>query len=304
MTDQIERAQAQTEAAPAISGAVVPAANDASAAPVATLEEATAIPSPSGDLEGQKSMTEIGGGTSEATLDTLAAWVPSFDPQAGFEIIAKGGPVVLILIALSIIATTVIILKLVQFLWFRIGSNHQTERALRYWISMRPEDALAEASRSNTPSTVALAHGLRGLSNGVDERIVREDTERVALEQLGGLRSNMRVLEATVQIAPLLGLFGTVIGMISAFQALQSAGSEADPAVLAGGIWVALMTTAVGLAVAIPVAFFNYWLEGRIERERDNTEAALTSLFTRRATAPPQASGSVGEHIRVVPAAE
>ena len=94
----------------------------------------------------------------------------------------------------------------------------------------------------------------------------------------------MRVLELTTQIAPLLGLFGTVLGMISAFQALQNAGAEADPAVLAGGIWVALMTTAVGLAIAIPAAFITAWFEGMIEGEKENMEATLTALFTGRAT--------------------
>ena len=72
--------------------------------------------------------------------------------------------------------------------------------------------------------------------------------------------------------------------MIEAFQTLQNAGSEADPAVLAGGIWVALLTTAVGLAVAIPVAFILTWFEGRIESERLVMEDAITSLFTGRMT--------------------
>ena len=120
---------------------------------------------------------------------------------------------------------------------------------------------------------------MRGVTAGAEERIVREDVERIALAELGKLRSYMRVIEATVQIAPLLGLFGTVIGMISAFQALQTAGSETDPAVLAGGIWVALLTTAVGLAIAIPAAFVNYWLDGRIEREKEHIETTLDTVI-------------------------
>ena len=98
----------------------------------------------------------------------------------------------------------------------------------------------------------------------------------------------MRIIEATSQLAPLLGLFGTVIGMIEAFQTLQSAGSDADPAALAGGIWVALLTTAVGLAVAIPAAFMLYWFEGRIDRERSRIEIALTRLLTAKTS--PQSS--------------
>ena len=117
-----------------------------------------------------------------------------------------------------------------------------------------------------------------------DVALVREDAERVALEQIASARSYLRAIEAVVQIAPLLGLFGTVIGMIQAFTALQMAGAEADPAVLSGGISVALLTTAVGLAVAIPAAFALHWLEGGVDRLTTNIESALTSLFTGRLT--------------------
>jgi biopolymer transport protein ExbB len=138
----------------------------------------------------------------------------------------------------------------------------------------------------------------------VPEATAREDGERVALEFLWQLRSHLRVLEATSQLAPLLGLFGTVAGMMSAFQALQSTGSDADPAALAGGIWVALITTAVGLAVAIPASFLLYWFEGRIERERSLIESSLTLVFTSLQAAsrapgglPPVALGALdGSH--------
>ena len=206
------------------------------------------------------------------------------DLQQGVDLIDKGGPVVIILMLLSVVAVTVAVVKFIQFLWYRVGSTAATGRALDLWIAGQYQDAYKSASGSATPSAVVLAHGMRGLLNRHDEKTVREDVERVAVGQLTGLRSYMRVIDSTVQIAPLLGLFGTVLGMISAFQALQDAGSEADPTVLAGGIWVALLTTAVGLAVAIPMAFVNTWFEGRIEREKENMEGALTSLFTRKAT--------------------
>lgn len=223
--------------------------------------------------------------SSVANLEMASVSIFTNTPfQPLVELIEKGGPVVAILFALSIIASTVVLLKFWQFMWLGIGSTGKTQKAIRLWISGQRDDAFNLVGKSRVPSAVVLAHGMRGLGKSSDEAKVREDLERVALEQLSGLRSYMRVLEATVQIAPLLGLFGTVIGMISAFQALQSAGSEADPAVLAGGIWVALMTTAVGLAIAIPASFVNYWFEGRIEHEKTNMEAAMTSLFTHQLT--------------------
>lgn len=223
---------------------------------------------------------------------TLADTVAGFDLSQAFELIDKGGPVVVILLIMSVLALTVTLLKLFQFTWNGVGSTAASDRALRAWIEGRHQDAYATASRSSAPNAVVLSHGMRGLLTGVSEATVREDVERVAMAQLGGLRSYMRVLDSTVQIAPLLGLFGTVLGMIAAFQSLQNAGAEADPTVLAGGIWVALMTTAVGLAVAIPMAFVNTWFEGRIEREKENIEGVLTSLFTRRATEVGRAAAS------------
>lgn len=251
-----------------------------------------AVPEPTAlERAATEPAAEIGAGTTDgAPLDVIAVDTPppieilGYNLQPGIELVEKGGPVVMILLAMSVIAVTVTLVKLIQFTWFRVGSTSASERAINSWIGGRYQDAYAIASASSAPSANVLAHGMRGLLTGVDEATVREDAERVALEQLSGLRSYMRVLDATVQIAPLLGLFGTVLGMISAFQALQNAGSEADPTVLAGGIWVALLTTAVGLAVAIPMAFVNSWFEGRIEREKENIEGALTSLFTKRAT--------------------
>ena len=71
-------------------------------------------------------------------------------------------------------------------------------------------------------------------------------------------------------IAPLLGLLGTVIGMITAFSKLEESGSRVDPAILAGGIWEALLTTAFGLIVAIPALAAFYWLDGRVDNVRED----------------------------------
>ena len=77
-------------------------------------------------------------------------------------------------------------------------------------------------------------------------------------------------MEVISNIAPLLGLLGTVIGMINAFSKLEEAGSRVDPAILAGGIWEALLTTAFGLIVAIPALAAFYWLDGRVDKARED----------------------------------
>lgn len=215
----------------------------------------------------------------------MSTILESLNLTGAYQLIEQGGTVVVILLCLSLLATTLIFLKLMQILIFRIGSGSGAERAVHLWLSGEQEKAYNQVSKSRNPTKIALAHLMRGLNNSaINRETLREDVERVALNEIARTNSFMRILESIVQIAPMLGLFGTVLGMIEAFQTLQSAGSEADPAVLAGGIWVALLTTAVGLAVAIPVAFIASWFQGRIDAERTNMQEAITSLLTGRLT--------------------
>jgi biopolymer transport protein ExbB len=102
----------------------------------------------------------------------------------------------------------------------------------------------------------------------------------------------MRPLEVIASTAPLLGLFGTVLGMIAAFAQLEAAGSRVDPAILSGGIWEALLTTALGLAVAIPTLAAVNWIDRRIERSAQATESALSAIF---AAAPPLCAAATTE---------
>ncbi|MFP6717413.1 MAG: MotA/TolQ/ExbB proton channel family protein, partial [Alphaproteobacteria bacterium] len=80
-------------------------------------------------------------------------------------------------------------------------------------------------------------------------------------------------------LSPLLGLLGTVLGMIKAFARLESAGTKVDPAILAGGIWEALLTTAFGLSVAIPALAAFYILEGQVENVRAQMKDATIRVL-------------------------
>ncbi|MGC8201929.1 MotA/TolQ/ExbB proton channel family protein [Aliiroseovarius sp. PTFE2010] len=112
------------------------------------------------------------------------------------------------------------------------------------------------------------------------DTLAREEVARLAAHELAALRGGLRPLELIVTIAPLIGLLGTVLGMIDAFQALETSGGQADPSVLAGGIWEALLTTAAGMAVAIPAAVALSWFEGIVERVQLDMEDLATRLFT------------------------
>lgn len=92
------------------------------------------------------------------------------------------------------------------------------------------------------------------------------------------METSLRGLATVAALAPLLGLLGTVIGMIRAFMAIERHGSAVSPALLAGGIWEALLTTAAGLTVAIPCLLFHNLFQGRIERVEGELNRMATEL--------------------------
>ena len=122
--------------------------------------------------------------------------------------------------------------------------------------------------------------------NELDTEALRDESLRGARIAVADLASHLRILEVIASLAPLLGLFGTVLGMIEAFQAMESAGSAVNPAVLSGGIWKALLTTAAGLAVAIPVALAHGWFERRVEVVAAHLRDDLDRVFTCIARTP------------------
>ena len=147
-------------------------------------------------------------------------------------------------------------------------------------IDMKHTGVLALLDEQPGPPARVLHAAMAGQQLGADEALVREEAARVASREFGELRGQLRVLELVGHLSPLLGLLGTVLGMIEAFQALEASGTRADPALLSGGIWEALLTTAVGLIVAVPALVSLAWLEGMHERIMRRTEDVLTRLFT------------------------
>jgi len=192
----------------------------------------------------------------------------------------NGGPVVLILVSLSIVAVAIVLLKLWQFHAARLGQTRVARDALALYTAGRVGEAVAIAGRCRNPVAQALARAMRGQSRGLPEAKVREEVLRTGSEALHTLRGWFRALEVIGSLSPLLGLFGTVLGMIEAFRQLEAAGNQVNPAILSGGIWEALLTTAVGLAVAIPVVAILNWMERRVDQVAHDMETIVTRVFT------------------------
>ena len=99
-------------------------------------------------------------------------------------------------------------------------------------------------------------------------------------ERITYYSSKLNSLQVIAAIAPLLGLLGTVFGMIEAFQQMEIAGKNVDPSILSGGIWEALLTTAFGLAIAIPALAAYHLFENKISNTRDNINDTVVRTNT------------------------
>lgn len=188
---------------------------------------------------------------------------------------ALGGPVIAVLLVMSVLTLSVTLYKLWQFSVSGVGRHRVLSDALHLWDAGEQNAARTRLSASRSYLAPLLGTAMEGSTrSGIEARLDAE-----AGVALASLERGFRLLDTIAQIAPLLGLFGTVIGMIEAFRSLQGAGASVDPSLLAGGIWVALLTTAVGLAVAIPTSMILSWLESRTARERVFADKALRTVL-------------------------
>lgn len=180
------------------------------------------------------------------------------------------GPAGIILLALSVLSLALILAKL--FTFGQAGLS-RTRTANEYLKRFGENDADAIELLEHSPDPLArlLLVGARLARTDAPLARIEADMRDAATTYLQKLSRSNRTLEVIGLVAPLLGLLGTIFGMIDAFQALQQSGAQADPASLAGGIWEALWTTALGLIVAIPAIVTFNLSESRIERFRQQT---------------------------------
>ncbi len=181
----------------------------------------------------------------------------------------QGGPIMIVLLVLSVLAVAIILAKLFQFLRSGLRHSEFVEPALSALHDGENNKALELLRQQRSPVARVMESAVRC---GVDPAMSAQDTEaevsRVGSARIRDLESWLRGLSAIAHLSPLLGLLGTVTGMIAAFMRLEEAGSRVDPSILSGGIWEALLTTAFGLTVAIPAMGAFYWLEGEVDHVR------------------------------------
>ncbi len=171
----------------------------------------------------------------------------------------------------------------------------RTQRAVLEAVEEeRWDDACELCKGEPSAMTRVYAEGLR--FRGARRGEIREAMEDVGRREMNRLERYVGAIGALASVTPLMGLLGTVVGMISVFYDLvDEAGADGvvDPTALAGGIWVALVTTAAGLAVAIPLYLGYRYLLGRLDTLAVELEEAAARLLDR--LAPPPSVGGAEE---------
>lgn len=153
------------------------------------------------------------------------------------------------------------------------------DAALTKWASGDKAGAIATVADGKTATDRITHAAMEGLRNGRSRAALEAELEWRGNVEVAKLRHRISLLELIAMISPLLGLLGTVLGMIQSFQELAAAEGAANASLLAGGIWQALLTTAVGLLVAIPAAVAANILSARVDRAAESIEATVGHLF-------------------------
>jgi biopolymer transport protein ExbB len=202
-----------------------------------------------------------------------------FGSISGF--MKAGGPTMYPLFGFALLALGVVLVKAIQFIRIGAGKTHFVQDALSLVRQHDGAKAVAMLDKHHAPVAKVTAAAIRGKMNPrMNDQLVREEVTRVAQAQLDGMERGLVFISLVAMVEPLIGLLGTVTGLIQAFGRIQSAGARVEPAMLAGGIWQALLTTAVGLSAAIPAAIAYTWLQRVVDVEGNRMEDAATQVFT------------------------
>jgi biopolymer transport protein ExbB len=178
------------------------------------------------------------------------------------EIVRAGGWLMLPIIACSIVAAAIILERLWTLQHKRVLPEELTSQVAHWASRNQLSTEHLQRLHESSPLGQVLAAGLANRQK--DREVIKQAIEDSGRHVVHELERYLNSLGTIAQIAPLLGLLGTVIGMIKVFAAIMANG-VGNPGVLAGGISEALITTAAGLSVAIPALICYRYLRGRIE---------------------------------------
>ncbi len=193
------------------------------------------------------------------------------------ELFVKGGGVMYPLLAMSLLSLVFIIERLFVLRKAKINVNEFLAKLRKSLIVNRSiRDAVKVCEQYQGPVASIMKAGL--LKHGQPREDIEKTIENAALYEMGRLERGLVVIATVANVAPLLGFLGTVWGMIKSFDALAEAGLS-NPGLVAAGISEALITTAGGLAVAIPAQLFYNYFMSRINKFVRDIETSTNMLL-------------------------
>lgn len=182
---------------------------------------------------------------------------------SGFvDIFIKGGFTMWPILILLIWGIAIIIWKLVSLNYAKINVTDFLDKLTPLLKEKKYTDAVTLCETTKGPVAAMCHAGLVKHENGIEA--IEKALENAGVIEMAFLEKGFIHISTVINLAPMFGFFGTLIGMIEAFEAIEKAG-EVEPTIVAGGIKVALITSAAGLAVAIPVQFFNNMFLGSVD---------------------------------------
>ena len=196
-----------------------------------------------------------------------------------WELMQKGGPMVYVIVLLSVIAVAVTIERMYNLAMARIDSNKFMDGITN--VLKRNKIIEAIEMCNNTPGPIAHIIKAGILKHDRSKPEIREAVEEAAQLEIPRMEKYIPILATIAHIAPLLGLLGTVTGMIKAFQVIQTkalTASPVNPGDLAAGIWESLLATVAGLIVAIPAYVAYNYLVSRVNSLVYDMERSATDL--------------------------
>lgn len=180
------------------------------------------------------------------------------------DILVKGGVILWLILLLSVVATVIIIERLLYFRKLKVDEEKMIHRLRVTLQKGHYDEALSICENNPSPVTNLMKVGIE--HRAYPQETIKESILDAANLEVPSLEKNLSALGTISHITPLLGLLGTVTGNIAAFGVLGKFGAVGDPGLLAKGISEALLTTAAGLIVAIPAIVFYNHLVNRVNR--------------------------------------
>jgi biopolymer transport protein ExbB len=180
------------------------------------------------------------------------------------DFLAKGGVLVVPILLCSVLALAIFLERVIRFWRLKLGGDGLVTHIAQHLRSGEDHQAYELAKNSNTPMGRVLTHAMEVKDQDREtlETVIAHATDKEVRE----LSRYLQGLATIGNVAPLLGLLGTVLGMIKAFMVIQQMGGKVNAAVLAGGIWEAMLTTALGLSVALPTLVAHSYLIARVDK--------------------------------------